>query len=887
MSWHLCILAILLFVPGFVAFELARSFGLEALSLPSAERFFVRVALSFVITSWVSLVLAQAGLFNGASFLVAAILLVAAAVYLWWRRRARGAAKQSVGRPSGATVLIVFLIVALGALSFLPAFEQTIGARDPTTYVLWGIHLARQGAIVAYDPLVAGLQPNEVDMFFGPGHLATRAHYGSRFLGFYLIDPSTGRVEAQGLPLYPTLIGHGYLADGVPGALMTTPLLAIFACIAAFYLGLRTWGTAVGTIAALWLVLAPPQVWFARYANAEILGQALVLVGLYALVQFRRNRHPVFGLMAAIALGLTWLTVAWLALLAVPLYGLLAADLARGRLGRVDWLWFWLPLSLLGLHAGLHSLFFAWAYIFDLLRVVGLTHRPGLLVLACLVASSALLGFWMWGRRGARAARAPVDSTGQRPVGARTRSTPIAVSASDGAKAVRWLIAASLVLLAVYGYWIRPARYPYWHGLSAWNLALAITAVAYFLAVVGAVLMLASPRQLSRGGIILLILVGAGLPVLINPRIYPQNMWALRRFLPVVIPLFLSVGAYGLWRLSNLLGGSAGQEADGRGQGGEARSKGVPRWRPTIAAAAGIAVAVALALGLATRATPYRQAEDYLGAQAIVDAIADSVEPDALLIFEARSGWRLLDLAPGLAYTKGFDVLSVYYEEADLASLGSFFLRQAQMGRPVYFFTQGFNYYFASPGAIPHRKWSLWLEELEEVQRRLPYQILGSRIPFASYRLEIGQRNDVVDAGLDIGSWDDIYVGEMLPPETDWRRSVRWTKGTAFVWLPGLGSDATHVELRMHSPEIPSQPGRSLRLILDDVVLGEVVLDPLSWETYSFEIPSEWRPQEGEVPRLTLSTTPFRPADEFVGSADRRQLGVRLDWVRWRTGESE
>jgi len=305
-----------------------------------------------------------------------------------------------------------------------------------------------------------------------------------------------------------------------------------------------------------------------------------------------------------------------------------------------------------------------------------------------------------------------------------------------------------------------------------------------------------------------------------------------------------------------------------------------------LAVGLGIALAVGLALALATRATPYRQARDYHGARAAVDAIASSVEPDAVLIFEARSGWRLLDLAPSLAYAKGFDVLSVFLEEDDLASLSSFFLRQAQMNRPVYFFTQGFNYYFPTPRAVPHRQWSYWLEELEEVQGRLPYGIRGSRIPFASYRLVVGQANDSVDGGLDIGRWDDIFVAEMLPPEADWRRSVRWSKATAFIWLPGLGSDASHIDLRMHSPEIPSQAGRSLRLMLDDVALGEVVLEPLSWETYSFEVPPEWRPQEGRVPRLTLLSTPFRPADEF-DSDDQRQLGVRVDSVHWRTSEPD
>lgn len=901
MSWHLLTLGALLFLPGFVVFELLQNLGSAPSPLPFSERCFVRIALSFVTTAWVSLLLSEAGLFNRFSFLAAALISAAAAAFLLWRRlRTRDSAEPRTRRPRDVTALVVVLIIALGASSFFPAFEQTIGARDPTTYVLWGIRLAQQGGIIDHDPFVAGLQPGEVVTFFGPGHLDTRAHYGSRFLGFYLIDPSTGRVEAQGLPLYPTWIGHGYLAAGLTGALASTPLLAIFACIALFFLGRRTWSTTVGATAALWLLLAPPQVWFARYANAEILAQVLLLIGLYGLVQFRRHGQPLFGLMAAIALGLTWFTAAWLVMLLVPLYCLLAIDLALGRLRHSDWIWFWLPLGVVGVHAVMHGLFFSWAYIFDLLRVVGMVasrRGPTLiatLLAAVLLAAALLVGCWLWGRRGARKGRdqgprAEGTHTATPTSGAtKTTTTPAAALVASSA---RWLFAMVVVMLAAYGYWVRPVRYPHWHGLSVLNLTLGITPLAFGLGVLGTVLLLASRRQLSRGGAVLIILLGVGIPVLIQPQIIPLNMWALRRFLTVVIPLTLTMGAYALWRLSSWIGALPPSQdtREGRpaeGLGGLSWRGGV-RWRQTLAVGLWMAAVVGLALLLATRATPYRQARDYHGSRAIVDAVARSVEPDAVLIFDARSGWGLLDLAPGLAYVKGLDVLSVYLEEDDLSSLGSFFLRQAQMDRPIYFFTQGFDYYFPTPRAVPHRQWSYWQEELEEVQGRLPYQIRGSRIPFASYRLEVGRSNDSVDGGLDIGRWDDIYVAEMLPPEADWRRSVRWTKGTAFVWLPGLGSDASHIDLRLHSPDIPSQPGRSLKLMLDDVALGEVVLDPLSWETYSFEVPPEWRPQEGRVPRLTLSTTPFRPADEFAGSADRRQLGVRLDWVRWRASETD
>jgi hypothetical protein len=883
-SWYLVVLVVLLYVPSSIAVKLASESSRANAPLPPLERLFVRLALSFVFLSWLSLILGEMGQFRTVIF--AAVALSGVILTLALRPKAprrqpqdtqpeealpgatqpqaRGLGKSTPSMEATAGVMILILVVAIGAVSFFPAFEQVVGARDPTTYVLWGMRLAREGGIVAHDPLVAGLDPGQVDTLFGPGHLAERAHYGSRFIGFYLVDPASGRVEAQGLPLYPTWIGHGYLAGGETGALATTPFLALLACIAVFYLGRCVWGTAVGAMAALFLALSPPQVWFARYANAEILGQVLVLIGLYALVRYRRERAPLLGLLAAAALGLTWLTVAWLSLLAVPLYGLLAFDLARGQVKRRDWLWFWLPLGLLGLHAVLHGVFFAWAYIFDLLRVVGLTDRLGPAIVASSPVLIFLIGCWWWGRRSATGIP-----------GAGLTSTVI-----------RWATAVSLVLLGFYGYWIRPLRYPYWHGLSAENLGLGITAVAYCLAVLGAVLVLGSRRQLARGGIVLLVLIGAGLPVLINPRIYPNNMWALRRYLPVIIPLFFTVGAYALWRVWGVLSGRPKEEPGGDKEDRPDQGRGKVRWRLTLATAGSLALALALASTLAVRATPYRQAQDYKGARQILDAITTDVGPEAVLVFEARSGWRMLDLAPGLAYARNLDVVSIYREEDNLETLRGFFLSLAQGGRPVYFFTQGFNYYFPAPRAEPKRKWSYWLEELEEVRRRLPVRTYGSRVPFASYTLEVGRGNGPLNEALDIGNWDDVYVAEMLPLEPDWRMFTRWTKATAFVWLPGLGSDATHIEIHMHSPEIPSQPGRTLRLVLDEIDLGEVVIEP-TWRTYTFEIPSEWRPQEGQVPRLTLSTTPFRPADEFAGSADRRQLGVRLDWVRWRASESD
>ena len=73
---------------------------------------------------------------------------------------------------------------------------------------------------------------------------------------------------------------------------------------------------------------------------------------------------------------------------------------------------------------------------------------------------------------------------------------------------------------------------------------------------------------------------------------------------------------------------------------------------------------------------------------------------------------------------------------------------------------------------------------------------------------------------------------------------------------------------------------RTLSASLDDVELGEIpIVD--DWIDYVFEVPSDWRPAEGEAPRLVLSTEPLQP-DAVSGNGDTRYLGVLVNAIIWR-----
>ena len=66
----------------------------------------------------------------------------------------------------------------------------------------------------------------------------------------------------------------------------------------------------------------------------------------------------------------------------------------------------------------------------------------------------------------------------------------------------------------------------------------------------------------------------------------------------------------------------------------------------------------------------------------------------------------------------------------------------------------------------------------------------------------------------------------------------------------------------------------------DGVELGEIPQVD-DWIDYVFEVPSDWRPTEGEAPRLVLQTEPLQP-DTVVGNGDTRYLGVLVNAIFWR-----
>ena len=373
------------------------------------------------------------------------------------------------------------------------------------------------------------------------------------------------------------------------------------------------------------------------------------------------------------------------------------------------------------------------------------------------------------------------------------------------------------------------------------------------------------------------VTLGIVVPVLYDPKIIRRLMWSLRRY-QNFLPLVFLFAAVPVW-FHKLRTTTWDRLRHDRHRGSTSRAGG---YLDQGATTLSLLVTVFLLVPLASQGMQYRGFKEPGETVALVEEIAASLEESAVLVFEARSGWGALDLAPALAYWKGFDVVWLQDKFTDGPALRDFVRRQTQAGRPVYFFTQGFNYYVAEPRMVPHRRWWFERRQLEETLQALPQRVLQSRMPLSVYRIESTGRNGPLEGGLDVGNWDDIYVAEALPWEqVDEQLTARWTKPDgAFFWLPGL--DVGTREIVVHAGTIDGSGAfpRTLTASLDGIVLGEIPIVQ-DWTDYVFTVPSDWRPGGGAAPRLELSTQPLQP-DAVTGNGDTRYLGVLVNAILWR-----
>jgi len=810
----------------------------ERAALRFDEALFLAVAVSVGVSAWAGLLLAELGLF--AVTRAALILAGAAAVIAVACRRRLG---PPLPPPSGwSSVAPAALVLAAAfALQARPT-EYLVGGRDPGVYVATMALIGRTGGIAYTDPGVLAIPAQDVELFYrnpqGP-----EFSWG-RFMGVPLQSPGTGRVVPEFFHLFPAFGAYLFQTMGVKGALATPPVFGILGTLAVYFALRRLLGGAPALLAALLLALNAVQVWFARYPVSEGLSQLLFFIAFLAVALWEERGHPAWAAVAGGALGLTLLVRIDSVLVLLPLAVYLLARHAAGQLPWRRALPLLVPLGLLASHALLHAALFSRKY---LLNLAGRPywHQPAWVwALALLAALALAASVRLWGPRVADVCRARGE-------------------------ALRTVAMAALVLLALYAYFLRPwlsawagadgndralrlqdgalLRALGFHRLAAHDaqslvrLGWFVTPLALGLAMLGLLLMLWRwrPRYLFP----LLATLTFAVFYLYKMRVWNDYYFALRRFVPLLLPWVMGWAALLLWQMA---------------RGGRRR-----------AAVAG--TLAALLLGLQLRATlPLALHVDWRGAVRFVDDVARRFRPQDVVIFEQPRSIHLISLP--LWAVHGVNALELARFNPDAAKLDHLVRSWRGQDRSIYFVH---TYSTDLCGLFLQRveEMSFGSAEWERAPGHLPRGPQPRALRFRISRVVPPDELQVPPLPeVDVGGSDDFQVSGFFDKEGGGDHTFRWTGSCASVYLPGAqAGDA--VRITASAPRRPAPA--AVRATFAGVPVGAFQVGG-DWAEYVVTLPSPLPPAS---PILRLDVPAWRPANVLPGSEDMRDLGVMVDRI--------
>lgn len=477
--------------------------------------FSLQTAIGIAVWSVPILLLAEAGLYNAAVVgLVGWLVAIAGAVMLWGRRDRLRTMQPSFTWWDG---LLLAGLTAAAVLYLGWPSENILPEHDEGMYINQGIYVANHGSLHPPYPW-----PDSAQSVFDsvglrpPGAFKTGDSYT-----FYFGH------------LFQVWLAHAYATLGAVGIFRLNGIIGLLSAGLFYALCRRLLTLPLAVVATLVLALNTSQLWLARNSLTEMITQAFIVAGLFLLlrglddgsVRDARWAGIFFALSAAVRVD---------SLLLLPLlFGAhLAMRLTIDSERRSTLVW-------LGLYSTAVPAFIAsLAYYAIYSRPYFDVHLTFILpiCLAALVAAGLLL----------------VGYTRVADVIRPWLTSKVVVAA----------IGVSLLLLSVYAYFIRPATTTPIFGPSTHlvgqrsyaedslvNLAVYLSPLVVWAGILGWYVALWNVIRHRRAPYILpisVVVLSFALLYLYNPTITPLHFWAIRRFLPVVIPgwiLFAALGA--------------------------------------------------------------------------------------------------------------------------------------------------------------------------------------------------------------------------------------------------------------------------------------------------------------------------------------------------------
>jgi hypothetical protein len=854
-------LAILVLIPG-IAGWLAFGRALKRY-VCLVEALFLILLAGVATVSWLALLLAELGWFSLPllAVLVTATSLCLAAWALWKRHGLDAFRGLRIALPSLTLLGIIGLAVVLPARPF----EYILGGRDHGVYVNTGVNIARTGSIIFRDAELAALPAESQRAVILPEVSVGRAGLpgpwsdGLRLPGFALRDLEQGIIVPHALHLYPVWIAILYTIGGLSFALWVTFFFSLMGALGVYFAGTRLFGQPVGLLAAFLLLISVGQMWFARYPSAEIVVQFLFWAGLYAFVLMLTTHSRYAAFLAGVSFGLTHLAKLDIVFVPVVLLLFLVYLWLRGRFHRSYW-FFLVPYALLLLHAGAHAFFISTIYTVDhAVRVLLPRFMAQALVRAAAGYTYPLDIL----------SRLLVQNIGPIIVSLlalalvflvarfrRTWSKGLEVLGRYG-KLAQGALVLSLAFCALYTYFVQPHR-------QASGLTSPMVMVGWYVAPLGILLGTAGFLQAmgecaeEKAGFAWLMVVGNVVPLLImGSRTAPDHFWAIRRFVPIVIPAFFLFASYLLWQLV---------------------PRDLGRWPRSILS---LSLAAVLAINCWQASRPLARVVEYKGIIRQVSQFADSFSSQAVLLFEQSDAGNRMTAPLWLIFNK--TVFMITEEATGDPALATAIRTWQADGRDVYWISTGGESPNTLAGLVPDY---LSTHVLAAPLVETPVGYLPSRVGEYAAVLDVHrviaaqeapERREVLTLHVGQGT-DDQYVSEGLydAERIPGLTPNRWTGGRVIMHVPIMGRPA-EVLLRMGNGRPPGVPAPEVSVYLDNHLVGTVRVEG-SFGVYSLSVPEDAWSGDGTT-ELRLEMETWNPLQAGYNQ-DSRDLGVLLDWVK-------
>lgn len=725
---------------------------------------------------------------------------------------------------------IPLALVLAGLWLYFPTAEYVLGGKDPGTYLNEGVQIAQRGSLLVHDRLVAEVPPETRDLFF-PSH-QTEAYYGTRFMGFFLLDPDSGDVVGQFPHLFPAVVAIGYGLNGLSGARQAVAFCALLGLLAVYFAGARILGRTTAACGAGLLAINVAFVWFARYPNAELLLLFLTFAGLLAFARAHIDGDAFFAPVAGILIGLTPFARIEAVLLAGSLFLTAVYLVATGR--RLSG-WFAGTAALLALGA---MGYYAW------------TLTPYVALPLGFVAN---LRWWHWAGLG-------LGVTAAGWIALRTSRLGQGADTARLARLGPWVLIAAVVGGAIYAYVFRmPSERLAAHDAAAFRtFAWYVTPLGLAAAVAGFALLVR--ERFDRAPALFLTVAVFAFFFFYKIRIIPEHFWMARRFLPVLLPAAFLFASGLMWTAL------------------------LPASRSLLVTRRVVASLLVAWLGWTTwQATAaIRSHVEYAGLIPHLESLASRFGDNDLVLVESRNASDLHTLALPLAYVYARNVLVLNTPRPDPEMFQRFLTWARQRFDNVYFMGGGGTDLLSrSIGVSSEASDRFQIPEFESAYNDYPDEIRYKEYDFGVYRF-VDPRGVASWFDLDVGEMDDLHVVRFHAKE---RHAVgysyRWTRDVSYVSVLGMTPDARTVTLWLSDGGRPATaPRASVSVSLDEQLLGEVMVDE-GLKPYTLAIPPDVAAAAAarDTPaRLMLASSVWNPR-ETLQVPDDRDLGVIVDRV--------